>query len=64
MARGAFASLAERMDPNSANGGMFLGLNGAVVKVSGGADIAGFATAVEVAIAVHRLIFRRKLPMI
>ena len=52
LARGAFASLAERMDPNSANGGMFLGLNGAVVKSHGGADIAGFATAVEVAIEV------------
>ncbi|MGB0342132.1 MAG: phosphate acyltransferase PlsX [Parvibaculales bacterium] len=52
LARGAFASLAERMDPNSANGGMFLGLNGAVVKSHGGADAAGFATAVEVAIEV------------
>ena len=39
-----------RMDPNSSNGGMFLGLNGLVVKSHGGADIDGFATAVEVAI--------------
>jgi len=49
-ARGGFAALRARMDPNSSNGGMFLGLNGLVVKSHGGADIDGFATAVEVAI--------------
>jgi glycerol-3-phosphate acyltransferase PlsX len=38
------------MDPNASNGGMFLGLNGVVVKSHGGADADGFATAVEVAI--------------
>jgi glycerol-3-phosphate acyltransferase PlsX len=38
------------MDPNAANGGMLLGLNGIVVKSHGGADADGFATAVEVAI--------------
>lgn len=49
-ARSGFAALRARMDPNAANGGMFLGLNGVVVKSHGGADADGFATAVEVAI--------------
>lgn len=49
-ARSAFAALRERMDPNAANGGMFLGLNGIVVKSHGSADIEGYATAVTVAI--------------
>ena len=47
---GAFKALRKRMDPNAANGGMLLGLNGIVVKSHGGADADGFATAVEVAI--------------
>ena len=46
----AFKALRARMDPNSSNGGMFLGLNGVVVKSHGGADADGFATAVEVAL--------------
>lgn len=48
-AMSAFKALRARMDPNAANGGMFLGLNGVVVKSHGGADIDGFSTAVEVA---------------
>jgi glycerol-3-phosphate acyltransferase PlsX len=51
-ARGAFAALRARMDPNAANGGMFLGLNGIVVKSHGSADIDGYATAIGVAIDV------------
>ena len=49
-ARSAFGALRARMDPNAANGGMFLGLNGVVVKSHGGADIAGYANAVAVAV--------------
>lgn len=49
-ARGAFNVLRLRMDPNAANGGMFLGLGGVVVKSHGGVDAAGFSTAVEMAI--------------
>src|ERR1700728_4742507 len=37
-ARSAFQSLRERMDPRRANGGVFLGLNGIVIKSHGGAD--------------------------
>ncbi len=49
-AQSGFAALRARMDPNASNGGMFLGLNGVVVKSHGGADADGFSTAVEVAI--------------
>lgn len=46
-ARGAFDSLAESMDPRKANGGVFLGLNGIVIKSHGGTDAEGFAYAVD-----------------
>ncbi len=46
-ARAAFARLRERMDPRRANGGVFLGLNGIVIKSHGGADAEGFAAAIE-----------------
>ena len=46
-ARSAFRQLRERMDPRRANGGVFLGLNGIVIKSHGGADAEGFAAAIE-----------------
>lgn len=46
-ARGAFQMLREKMDVRRANGGVFLGLNGIVVKSHGGTDAEGFAAAVE-----------------
>lgn len=46
-ARGAFARLREKMDVRKSNGGVFLGLNGIVVKSHGGTDDEGFAAAVE-----------------
>jgi glycerol-3-phosphate acyltransferase PlsX len=49
LASGAFAALRERMDPRKHNGGVFLGLNGVVVKSHGGTDALGFATAIDVA---------------
>lgn len=49
-AMSAFGALRARMDPNAANGGMFLGLNGVVVKSHGGTDLDGFANAVGVAV--------------
>ena len=36
------------MDPRKANGGVFLGLNGIVIKSHGGTDAEGFAAAVDV----------------
>ncbi|MBB6466413.1 phosphate acyltransferase PlsX [Aminobacter carboxidus] len=48
-AKGAFDRLREKMDVRRANGGVFLGLNGIVVKSHGGADSDGFAAAIEMA---------------
>ena len=47
-ARNAFKALRDKMDPNKSNGGVFLGLNGIVVKSHGGTDAEGFAYAVDV----------------
>ncbi|RLQ87319.1 phosphate acyltransferase PlsX [Notoacmeibacter ruber] len=48
-ARDAFRQLREKMDPARANGGVFLGLNGLVVKSHGGADAEAFSAAVALA---------------
>jgi len=48
LAREAFAVLRDKMDPRKANGGVFLGLNGIVIKSHGGTDAEGFAAAVDV----------------
>ena len=48
-ARGAFARLKKRLDPRTYNGGVFLGLNGVVVKSHGGTDALGFSSAIIVA---------------
>ena len=50
LAAGAFRALRDRMDPRKHNGGVFLGLNGVVVKSHGGTDALGFATAIDVAL--------------
>jgi glycerol-3-phosphate acyltransferase PlsX len=42
------------MDPRQANGGVFLGLNGIVIKSHGGTDAEGFAAAIEVGYGVVR----------
>jgi phosphate acyltransferase len=47
-ARGAFQTLRDKMDPNKSNGGVFLGLNGVVVKSHGGITAEGFAYAIDV----------------
>ncbi len=47
LARQAFQTLREKMDPRKANGGVFLGLNGIVIKSHGGADAQGFAAAID-----------------
>ncbi len=53
-ARSAFRQLRELMDPRKANGGVFLGLNGIVIKSHGGADAEGFAAAIELGHGVVR----------
>jgi glycerol-3-phosphate acyltransferase PlsX len=47
LARGAFRALRDKMDPRHSNGGIFLGLQGIVIKSHGGADAIGFASAVD-----------------
>jgi glycerol-3-phosphate acyltransferase PlsX len=48
LARDAFRTLREKMDPRKSNGGVFLGLNGIVIKSHGGTDAEGFAYAVGI----------------
>jgi len=50
--QGAFRVLAKKLDPRASNGGVFLGLNGLVVKSHGGTDALGFSHAIDVAIDV------------
>ncbi len=54
LAKGAFAALREKMDPRNSNGGVFLGLNGIVVKSHGGTDAVGFASAMDIAVDMAR----------
>lgn len=49
-AKGAFDALRSKLDPRTLNGGVFLGLNGIVVKSHGGTDELGFAHAVDLGI--------------
>jgi glycerol-3-phosphate acyltransferase PlsX len=42
--------LKRQIDPRRANGGVFLGLNGIIIKSHGGTDHIGFANAVRVAL--------------
>src|SRR5208283_4973424 len=53
-ARSGFQQFRERLDPRRANGGIFLGLNGIVIKSHGGADAEGFAAAIELGYGVVR----------
>src|SRR5664279_394902 len=47
LARPAFRTLRDKMDPQKSNGGTFLGLNGIVIKSHGSADAEGFASAID-----------------
>jgi glycerol-3-phosphate acyltransferase PlsX len=47
-AKSAFDMLREKLDPSKVNGGVFLGLNGIVIKSHGGANAEGIAAAIEV----------------
>ncbi len=56
-ARQAFSALRDKLDPRKVNGGVFLGLEGIVVKSHGGTDALGFASAIDMAhdMAQHHL---------
>ena len=49
LAKSAFDALRAKMDPRKANGGVFLGLDGVVIKSHGGTDALGFASAIDIA---------------
>ncbi|MFZ5931721.1 MAG: phosphate acyltransferase PlsX [Pseudomonadota bacterium] len=54
LARPAFRILRDKFNPSDLNGGVFLGLNGLVIKSHGGADGAGFAHAIKTGIEMAR----------
>jgi glycerol-3-phosphate acyltransferase PlsX len=54
LAQGAFKALRNKMDPRQMNGGVFLGLNGIVIKSHGGTDAVGFASAVDLGYSMAR----------
>ncbi|WP_375465268.1 phosphate acyltransferase PlsX [uncultured Methylobacterium sp.] len=49
LARQAFQALRDKMNPSRANGGVFLGLEGIVIKSHGSENAQGFASAVDLA---------------
>lgn len=53
--------LKQRIDPRRVNGGVFLGLNGTVVKSHGGADATGISAAIKLAAQLAELGFNDKL---
>ncbi|MEM6383759.1 MAG: phosphate acyltransferase PlsX [Pseudomonadota bacterium] len=57
LAKPGFDALRRKLDPRRVNGGIFLGLNGTVVKSHGGADAVGIASAIDLA----RLMVRNRL---
>ncbi len=53
--------LQKRIDPRRVNGGVFLGLNGTVVKSHGGADATGISAAVKLAFQLAKSGFHQRL---
>ncbi|WP_439575579.1 phosphate acyltransferase PlsX [Phreatobacter sp.] len=61
LARNAFSTLREKMDPRKSNGAVFLGLNGVVIKSHGGTDPIGFASAIDVGFDMARYDLQSKI---
>jgi glycerol-3-phosphate acyltransferase PlsX len=61
LAYGSLRRLSKRIDPRNSNGGVFLGLNGTVVKSHGGADANGIAAAIDLAYQLAKNGFTAKL---
>ncbi len=53
--------LKKRIDPRRVNGGVFLGLNGTVIKSHGSADETGIAAAIQLAVTLSQSDFSHKL---
>lgn len=58
---GELRKLKARIDPSSVNGGVFLGVNGVVVKSHGGADEKGVAAAISMAAGLVGKGFRKEV---
>lgn len=61
LAMGALRHLQRRIDPRRVNGGVFLGLNGTVVKSHGSSDAVGVASAIALAHRLTREAFLQRL---
>ena len=61
LATNALNRLRRRMDPRRSNGGVFLGLNGIVVKSHGASDATGVAAALDMAYKLAKSGFRERL---
>jgi glycerol-3-phosphate acyltransferase PlsX len=60
-ARNAFEAVKDKMDPRKVNGGVFLGLNGIVIKSHGATDPEGFAAAVDLGYDMARYELQAKI---
>ncbi len=54
-------NLRKRIDPRRVNGGVFLGLNGTIVKSHGGADAIGICAAITLASKLAKNNFQKNL---
>ncbi len=61
LALGSLRRLQRRIDPRRVNGGVFLGLNGTVVKSHGSADATGVSAAIGLAYRLARSGFQERL---
>ncbi len=61
LAKSSLKRLKTRIDPRQVNGGVFLGLNGLVVKSHGSADATGVAAALSLAARLARSDFSQRL---
>jgi glycerol-3-phosphate acyltransferase PlsX len=61
LAIGSLRRLSKRIDPRQVNGGVFLGLNGTVVKSHGSADATGVASALRLAYRLAESGFNERL---
>ncbi len=61
LALGSLKRLQTRIDPRRVNGGVFLGLNGIVVKSHGAADATGVAAAIDLAFRLAKSGFQERL---
>ena len=59
--RSAFKALKDKMDPRELNGGVFLGLNGLVVKSHGGTDPLGFSKAIEFSTKLSQSVISKEI---